>query len=178
MADHKKILVLGIGNDIMHDDAVGLIAARQLRRTSSDDADFHESFGLGLELLDELEGYEFALILDSIMTGKNKPGSIIEYAKGDFSEDLPTSPHYAGIPEVFKIAERLQIPFPNEVRILALEIENPYLIHEGISEHAERSIPSFVDRAKKIILSWKNRINNKNLDLLNEKAIHYSVTTD
>ena len=66
---HPRILVLGLGNDILGDEAVGLLAARRLRALLPESVDVVESGGGGLDLLDVLEGYDRAILLDSILTG-------------------------------------------------------------------------------------------------------------
>lgn len=156
MKEHKKILVLGIGNDILSDDAVGLVAARKLRGELSNDVEVEEAYGLGLELLETLEGYEYALLLDAVMTGQREPGTIMEFTQNDFAPEISSSPHYVGLPEVFKMAEKLHIPFPKEIRILALEVEDPYHIHEGLTVAVEEAIPALIKKAKEIIISWAN----------------------
>ena len=61
---HPRILVLGLGNDILGDDAVGLLAARRLRAFLPASVDVLEAAGGGIGLLDVLEGYDCALLLD------------------------------------------------------------------------------------------------------------------
>lgn len=156
MNAQNKILVLGIGNDILCDDAVGLVAARKIHDELSGEVDVLESFGLGLDLLETLEGYEYALLLDAVMTGQCEPGTIMEFTQNDFAPEISSSPHYVGLPEVFKMAEKFHIPFPKETRILALEVEDPYQIYEGLTVTVEEALPALIGKAKEIIISWMN----------------------
>jgi len=147
-------LLLGLGNDILGDDAVGLVAARLLRNELQDDVEILESAGAGLELLDLLEGHERALLLDAVLTGEHPPGTVLEFSREHFQKVAGPSPHYAGIPEVLRLAECLGIAFPTELCILAMEVEDPYHIREGLSASVERALPLFVGRAKQILSRW------------------------
>jgi len=152
------ILVLGLGNDILGDDAVGLLAARRLRRHLPAALPIREAAGGGLTLLDLLEGYDYALLLDSIVTGKHPPGTILEFTADDFQKVVAPSPHYTGIPELLQMAERLEIPFPKTIHILAVEVADPYQLREGLSESATRALPALVERAQQIIDSWQPNV--------------------
>jgi hydrogenase maturation protease len=149
-----RILVLGLGNDILGDDAVGLLAARQLRSLLPETVDVVESGGGGLDLLDALEGYERALLLDAILTGKHPPGTILEFSAEDFKKDDAPSPHYAGLPTVIQLAESLGICFPTIFQIVAVEVENPYEVLEGLSKPVEASLPAVIERAEGIVHAW------------------------
>ena len=155
MQPHPRILVLGLGNDILGDDAVGLLAARRLRLLLPDSVDVVESGGGGLDLLDALEGYDRAILLDAILTGTHPPGTILEFSAEDFKKDDAPSPHYAGLPTVIQLAESLGIVFPSHFRIVAMEIENPYEVIEGLSRPVEASLPGFVERARSLVEEWR-----------------------
>lgn len=55
--------------------------------TLPDSVDIVESGGGGLDLLDVLEGYDRAVLLDAILTGKHPPGTILEFSAEDFKKD-------------------------------------------------------------------------------------------
>jgi hydrogenase maturation protease len=149
-----RILVLGLGNDILGDDAVGLLAARRLRTLLPETVDVVESPGSGLDLLDLLEGYDRAVLLDAILTGKNPPGTILEFSDADFKKDDAPSPHYAGLPTVIQLAESLGIHFPSPFRVVAVEVENPYEVVEGLSNSAKAALPAVIERAEGLVHAW------------------------
>lgn len=149
-----RILVLGLGNDILGDDAVGLLAARRLRAFLPDTVDVIESGGAGLDLLDVLEGYDRALLLDSIQTGKHPPGTILEFSGADFNKGDAPSPHYAGLPTVIQLAESLGIQFPFIFQIVAVEAENPYEVCEGLTAGVESALPAVIDLARLRLEGW------------------------
>jgi hydrogenase maturation protease len=151
----QPILVLGLGNDILGDDAVGLVAARRLRGQCSTDVDVIEAAEAGLGLLDFLEGRSHALLLDAILTGCHPAGTMLEYSQKDFRTVIGPSPHYAGLPEVLRLAECLAIPVPTEICVLAMEAEDPYCIREGLSAAVDQALPGYVERARQIVDGWR-----------------------
>jgi len=156
-ASNRRILLLALGNDILGDDGVGFAAARTLREEFQEDVEIVESSEAGLALMELLEGYECALLLDAVVTGGCPPGSVLEFLPEDLQKILAPSPHYAGLPEVLQMAERLGIPFPKEIRILALEVEDPYEFREGLSPSVERALPAFVERARQVLAGWRKK---------------------
>lgn len=141
-----------MGNELLGDDAVGLVAARLMKNESPDIADIAESHETGLALLDIMEGYERVILLDAIATGRCPPGTILEYTQEDFQNAAAPSLHFAGIPEILQISKRLDIPFPRELRIVAVEIDHSYDIRESISPAISKVIPGVIERVKSIIL--------------------------
>lgn len=59
-----RILVLALGNDLLGDDGVGLEAARQIAGQVDGSVDVVETGEAGLALLELMEGYERALLID------------------------------------------------------------------------------------------------------------------
>lgn len=147
----KSTILLALGNDILGDDAVGLVAAEELGKGLSDDVELVAHPGGGLALLDLLAGYEKALILDCVMTGQNPPGTVLEFSGDHFMGVLGTSPHYAGLPEVLQLAAHLHIPFPKDIRIVAIEVADPFVLREGLSDEMERALPAFVAKARETL---------------------------
>ena len=152
-----SILVLALGNDIIGDDKVGLTVGQILRKQFAKEADIIESAEAGLAMLDIMSGYKRVLLLDSIVTGRHPPGTILEFSRKDFDKVTGPSPHYAGLPEVLALAERLGVAFPEEIRVLAMEIETPYDFKETLSAVIEQAVPAYVEKAGSILRQWRNK---------------------
>jgi len=149
-----KILILGLGNEILGDDAVGLLAARELLKVFQGRVDIAEAAVSGFEIMEIIKGYEKVLLLDAVVTKKHSLGTILELSKEQFKKVVAISPHYMGLPEIFQLAATVNINLPNEIRILAMEIEPPYVLTEGLTKVIEESLPEFIQQAQKIISSW------------------------
>jgi hydrogenase maturation protease len=146
-----KVVVLALGNDILGDDAVGFLAARAIRPRYEHVVDFVETGEAGLALVELLEGYDKALILDAAVTGNHPPGMVLEYTADNFSRVVAPSPHYAGLPEVLDLARRLGLDFPRIIRVLAMEVEDPYSVREELSPAVSAALPSFIQRAQQVL---------------------------
>lgn len=158
-----KTLVLGLGNDLAADDAVGLLAARALRERLArevggglaegpgGDVDVVESSASGLALLEILAGYERALVIDSILTGRNPPGTISEMALADVGRVEAPSLHHAGLPELAAAAERLGLSFPEQTRVFAVEVVDPYTLGAPVSEPVAAALDELVRRVREAL---------------------------
>jgi hydrogenase maturation protease len=144
-------VVLALGNDILGDDAVGFHAARHLRSEFSGAVDVVETGEAGLALLDHLEGYDRALILDAIATGKCRPGTVLSWQRKDFKDIVSPSPHFSGLPELIHLAERVGMHFPKDMRVLAMEVDDPTVFRETLTAQAEEALPEMVTQARRVL---------------------------
>ena len=147
--------MLALGNDLLGDDGVGIKAAREIEQEAPSGVDVIETAEAGLALMELLSGYRRALLLDSVQTGARPPGTILEFGPGDFRSVIAPSPHYAGLPEVIALAKRLEVPFPEEIRVLAMEIVNPREVRQELSPPIEAALPAFVQKAREILSDWR-----------------------
>jgi hydrogenase maturation protease len=152
----QEILVIGIGSDILGDDAVGLIAARELKKEFSECADIIETSTSSLDLLELVKGYDSVLILDAMRSTLYPIGTIIELSRQDFRPDVFGFGHHIGVPEVFMMADLLGISLPKDIRILAMEVDNPYVVQEFLSDYAANALPSFLEKARNLLEGWKS----------------------
>ena len=143
-----KTLVMGLGNEILADDAVGVLVARQLKDELAGRADVVSCAMHGLALLELFIGYDRAILIDAIQTGKNPPGTITELRGEDLDKVYAPSPHYAGVPEMLELAEQLELDFPNEFLIFAVEVEDMRTIGGPVTPAVAAAIPAVCERVK------------------------------
>ncbi len=151
-----KILVLGLGNDIIADDGLGIFAARQLKESLQhySGIDVFESSAAGIALLEVFMGYEKAVIIDAVKTGECEPGTIQEWKAEELSEVLAPSPHYAGLPELLALAKQMHLDYPQEFAIYSMEAEDPYTIGKGLTPVIEGKLPELVKQVQERVLQW------------------------
>lgn len=151
----KPFLILALGNDLLGDDAAGPLAARELDKlVNTDEIEIIETGEAGLALMEVLTGYEKALIIDSVQTCQKPPGTVIEFSPDDFRKVIAPSPHYAGLPEILASAKRFELPMPSELRILAIEVANPFDFAECMTPDVEKGFPDLVAKAREIVDGW------------------------
>ncbi len=152
----SRIRLLALGNELLGDDGVGLYAARMLAEDAPEDIEIVESSRAGMELLELLEGCDQAILLDAVKTGSAPPGTVLEYFPEELRRIVAPSPHYAGIPEVLELAGRLRIHFPQDLRILALEVEDPYTLRENwLSPAVREALPRYVEKVRTVIEDFR-----------------------
>ncbi len=149
-----NILLLALGNDIMGDDAAGLIAGRILNQQFTPRIDYAEVAVTGIDLLEEFSGYQSILLLDVILTGTIPAGTIHEFTRDDFTHITAPSPHATGLSEMFQLAEQLSLPLPINFYILAIEATDLTEIRTGLNCAVEDALPAFVKKASAIIEAW------------------------
>lgn len=158
-----RILVLGLGNDLLSDDALGLLAAERIRHElqahpaaspDTPDIEVKTSSLSGIALLDLFIGFTHAVIIDAVHTRARPPGSLIALTPADLDTLVAPSPHYAGIPELLALARQLRLDFPGEIRILAVEAQDLGTIGGPITPAVENALPEIVSKTLDQIRRW------------------------
>ena len=147
--------VLGLGNELMGDDAVGVIAARQINTELTDLVDVVETSVYGLGLLDVILGCRQLIIIDAIRTGKLPVGSVIQLDPESFDRVLAPSPHYSGLPEMRALAEALELGYPDQVIVFAIEIGDDAYFGAPINPVAMGAVKQVVRRVKHRLTQWR-----------------------
>ena len=142
----KKVLLLGLGNDLLSDDAVGLIVVRQLRARLGEleHVDIQETCEMGLSLLDYVTGYDRVILLDAIQTGQAPPGHLHAFDASSLAALPILSPHFLGIGEMLALGRALRMPMPSDVRVLAIEVDDPFTVGTQLTPAVEQAIPYIV----------------------------------
>ncbi|MGA8108459.1 MAG: HyaD/HybD family hydrogenase maturation endopeptidase [Acidobacteriaceae bacterium] len=149
-----RIAVLGLGNLMRVDDAVGMLALEAMRVDPRLPASIHliEGGTLGLELLHPLEGVTHLLALDAIDTGA-APGTLLRFGS-DALADLPAgkSVHLLGFSDLIG-AMRLMGTVPGEIVVLGVQ---PKRIAWGteLSSTVEAALPRLLQAAFAQIEEW------------------------
>ncbi len=144
----KKILVLGLGNDIMSDDGVGIAVVQELERSilPLESVMMRVTSEMGLSLLDYLEGTDVCFIVDAIYTQKAPPGTLYELEERDLSCINGAAPHFLGIREVLSLGRVLGFDMPSKVTMHAIEVSDPFTVGTKLSDDVARAIPLTISR--------------------------------
>ncbi|MGA3167731.1 MAG: hydrogenase maturation protease [Terriglobia bacterium] len=115
-----EVRVLCLGNELLADDALGLVAAEELRRRFPH-LDVVFTTDSGFHLLDYLSDCTLLVVVDSIQTGQVPGGTLLVFPNADIQSPSGPSPHYVGLFETLQLGRKLVLPVPEEVIILAVE---------------------------------------------------------
>jgi hydrogenase maturation protease len=145
-----KILILGIGNPILGDDAVGILVANELKkRIAHSDIEVEATSAISHYLWDIASGYDKLIIIDSIITGKKKAGSIYRLKPEELEKKyLPASSHQIGIIDALTRGRKLGFPIPQKIVVYAIEVKDNITFSESCTPEVMKAIPRTV---KKII---------------------------
>jgi len=147
-----KTLLLGLGNPVLKDDAVGLRVVRALgERVTRDKVDVQESSFANIDVLDFVDAYDRLIIVDSIKTEGGNPGDLYRLNLEDFRSTLHLScPHDINLATALELGKRLGLRIPGEIGIYAIEVEDNQTFCETCSPQVEEAIPRIVDEIAQI----------------------------
>jgi hydrogenase maturation protease len=138
-----KTIVLGLGNTILSDDGVGVYTARALRDELAGRADIVEAELAGFDLVELLEGYERAVIIDAIELDGETPGTVFRLAPGDMRiTPRLVSFHDIDIVTALALGKRLGLEMPAEVVIYAVQVEDALTLGEECLPSVGAVIPA------------------------------------
>ncbi|MGD0260727.1 MAG: hydrogenase maturation protease [Verrucomicrobiota bacterium] len=144
------VLLLGLGNDILTDDAIGLhvVHALQQELAGHPSLDIRETTEMGLALLDYITGYSAVVIVDSIQTGKAPPGFLHELDAAALTRLTGRTPHFVGISETLALGRHLGLAMPQQVTIFAIEVEDPFTLGAALTPALQAALPGIVARIR------------------------------
>lgn len=149
-----KISILGLGNLMRTDDAIGMMALEALRfdRRLPHEVNLIAGENLGLDLLYHVEGTTHLMVLDAIDVGE-EPGSLLRFENHEISM-IPcgTSVHLLGMSDLLAAMHLLQCT-PKDVIVLGVQ---PHATGWGteLTPPIEAALPRIVDAALEQILTW------------------------
>ncbi len=148
-----RVLILGVGNDLLGDDAAGLLVAGALDDGRLPAGAIVEiTTRSGLALLDAVAGFHKVLLIDTQVSGQ-PPGSVEEFTLTASVVRSP-SPHYLGYGEALALGAAVGIDLPAEIHVLAVERTPTVIIGDDLSDPVRNVLPSVAERAKAIIRCW------------------------
>jgi hydrogenase maturation protease len=108
-------------------------------------------------LLDFLTGYGTVVIVDSIQTGQAPPGSLYELNAASLKQLTGGAPHFLGVGETLALGRLLELPMPSEVRIYAVEVEDPFTLGTQLTPALQAALPGIVGRIAAAVRAIMNR---------------------
>lgn len=138
-----KTLVLGMGNPILTDDAVGIRLAKALAAALPPRPDVDlcpDCSAGGLEILAVLEGYDRVLVFDSVKTVGGEPGSWYRFDGRALGPTLHlTNLHDTNFATALELGHRLglHLPAAASTHVLAVEVADNRTFSERLSPALE-----------------------------------------
>jgi hydrogenase maturation protease len=142
-----KTLILGLGNPLLRDDSVGLRIARQLMPLLQDnpDVEIDVDYWGGLRLMERMIGYEKAIIVDAICSGK-QAGTIHLISPGDLPTQRSASPHDVNLPTALEFGRSAgaSLPLDENILLVAIEAGDVLSFDETLTPAVEDAMPEAI----------------------------------
>jgi hydrogenase maturation protease len=139
------VRLLGLGNEILADDAFGILAAREVARRFQGEIDVVQSSSAGYDLMDHLLGARRLLVVDTIVTGRARPGAISVFTADRVQPAAGGSPHFLGLFEVLAVGRKLHLDVPKEIIVIAVEASDCITVGGPIHPDVQSAIPEVVE---------------------------------
>ena len=153
MMNKNRILIQGIGNEILTDDGIGPKLVKKLKgNLSKKDIDFETAFIGGLELLEYIQGYHTVIFIDAIRTRDGIPGTVYQLSPENFN----TTSHLSSIHDVsfltsVALGKKLGLDMPQFIYIIAVEILEDRIFDDNFSPQIQEKFEDIFNEVKKII---------------------------
>jgi len=149
-----RVLVLGVGNELLGDDGIGVVAARHLAASPIPGVDVVDGGTLGLMLMPYIAGREAVLVLDAVSHARGTPGQVVVLGDGEVrsGHGVRVTAHEIGLVDALSAA-RLAGCAPARVGLVGVV---PASITErwGLSPVARSSIGAMVQAARGVLAGW------------------------
>ena len=142
-----------MGNPLLGDDRVGWEIAERLstvlsypaeRERISQDIEIERLSLGGLSLMERLEGYDWAILLDAITTGEVPIGTVTTMpleALHDHSSGHLSSAHDTTLQTAIKFGRSMGLSLPERVSVVAVEAQVTLDITEALSTPVADAVP-------------------------------------
>lgn len=149
----NKILIIGLGNEYISDDAVGILTVRELQQkfVSNNelpfrfDIKFEEASIGGLGLIDYITGYDVCVIIDAFYTQQKKVGTLYRYVQRTDNEikNIKSS-HQINLSQVLLLGKLLNIKIPSLVIVYGIEVKDILTFSENCTPDVSKAIKNLV----------------------------------
>lgn len=147
----RKTLIVGLGNPILGDDAIGWRVAEAVEARLKGDRELdvtgidfdYLSLG-GLSLMERFIGYERAIIIDSIQTETGELGQVYSFgldALPDRSAGHTTAAHDTSLQTALALGRQMGTKLPDEVQVVAVEADRVFDFSDKLTPDVEAAIP-------------------------------------
>ncbi len=140
-------IIIGLGNPIVSDDAVGLRAAELLGACLP--GVVVEQSVINLDLLEAMDGFESVVVVDAMRTGEHEPGTVVRIEEAAWAGLKNfASPHSLNLPAVLSMGRKLGYRLPEAIRVYGIEVQDLETYAERMTPEIEAALPSIVARIR------------------------------
>jgi hydrogenase maturation protease len=150
--NRSRILIYGIGNEILTDDGIGPKLVKRLKgNLSNKDIDFETAYLGGLELLEYIQGYYIVIFIDAIKTRNGLPGTVYQLSPENFNKTIHLSSiHDVSFLTSVALGKKLGLNMPQFIHIIAVEIVEDSIFNDNFSPQIQEKYEEIFNGVKEI----------------------------
>ncbi len=137
--------MLGVGNPLRRDDAVGLHVVRRLKESLAQDSDVEvaEQFAGGIRLAEAMAGYDRAVLVDALEDRSASPGTLRRLQLEDLGAARNLAcVHDTSLPSAVEVWRALGLPIPSRVVIWGIVAADTETLSEELTDAVARAVPA------------------------------------
>jgi len=136
MNQNNETLVLGLGNEVLRDEGLGLKIVDDLKYSYSfPELAYAKATNGGLEILDYIRDFKALVIIDTISTETGHPGDIYYFTTENYRETLHlSSNHDVSFLTAIETGKTLGFKMPGKIDIIAIEIFRDLWLGDKLSD--------------------------------------------
>jgi len=141
-------VIVGLGNPILRDDAVGLAVARCVHaRLADPQVHLLEAAVGGIQLIEMLDGYDKAVIVDAITTEGGRVGDhyLLDLEGSTRSSRRTGMTHEIGLLEGLELGRDVGMHMPDYLRVYAVEVADPFTFGTEMTDEVKAAVPIVAD---------------------------------
>jgi len=138
-----KILILGLGNPILSDDAVGIRIVEKIKSIigEREGIDFDAGNMNSFHLLDIIEGYDRLVIVDAIKKG-GEAGTLYNIPLEELDDTIHhSSIHTVNLATAIRFGQKMGELMPEYISIYGVEVEDIENFSEELTDKVKRAVP-------------------------------------
>ena len=142
-----RTVVIGLGNPVLSDDAVGPQVARLLAEqlAGRGDVRVREIYTGGLDLMEAMRGFDRAIVIDAMVSRDGQPGDIHRLEDSDWPLTRHSgSTHDASLAVALDLGRLAGLHLPGPITAWAVEAKDVETVGEELTEDVGRAVPALV----------------------------------
>lgn len=175
----RRALIGGIGNVLLGDDGVGPYILRLLdsRYCFGDDVELVDLGTPALDLTHQIVGLRSLILIDSVASDEEAPGTVVLYRKEQIMSIAPTErldPHSPALSECLLTAEMLGAS-PEQVLLVGIvgtTYEPGEPMSTAVRASVEEAIPAILDELSRLGFSFEKKTAASEAGIWWEKNYH------
>jgi hydrogenase maturation protease len=145
-----RTVVIGVGNPVRADDAVGLHVARAVRERAGGACDVEELWAGGLRLVEAMSGYDRAIVVDALAGEGIAPGMLIQLGLDELGPCRTVScSHDASLPVGLALWRDAGVAVPDHITVLGVGASDLVSLRETLTAAVAAAVPRAVDAVMK-----------------------------